>query len=129
MDWQDNCIPNDLGCLLEIDPILFDLDKYYITNRATKELKKILIVMYKHPDLKISVESHTDSRGSKSYNQALSNKRAKETKSWLVKRGVKSDRIFVKGFGEFDLENYCNDKIDCREEEHQINRRSVFRIL
>ncbi len=129
LDWKDNCIPNDLGCLLDINPILFDLDKHYITYRASKELKKVLIIMFKHPNLNISIESHTDSRGSNLYNQTLSDRRAKETKSWLVKRGVNANRILIKGFGEVDLENYCNDRVDCIEEEHKINRRSVFRIL
>ena len=63
------------------------------------------------------------------YNEALSDRRAKETKAWLVKRGINGDRILIRGFGEYNLENYCNDNIDCIEEEHQINRRSVFRIL
>ncbi|MBJ25595.1 MAG: hypothetical protein CMC91_05615 [Flavobacteriaceae bacterium] len=129
LEWRDNCLPNDLGCLLDINPILFDLDKHYITYRASKELKKILTVMFKHPKINISVESHTDSRGSNSYNEALSDRRAKETKAWLVKRGINADRILIRGFGEYNLENYCKDNIDCVEEEHQINRRSVFKIL
>jgi outer membrane protein OmpA-like peptidoglycan-associated protein/tetratricopeptide (TPR) repeat protein len=129
LEWRDNCLPNDLVCLLDINPILFDLDKHYITYRASKELKKILTVMFKHPKINISVESHTDSRGSNSYNEALSDRRAKETKAWLVKRGINADRILIRGFGEYNLENYCKDNIDCIEEEHQINRRSIFKIL
>jgi len=129
LEWRDDCLPNDLVCLLDINPILFDLDKHYITYRASKELKKILTVMLKHPKINISVESHTDSRGSNSYNEALSDRRAKETKTWLVKRGINADRILIRGFGEYNLENYCKDNIDCIEEEHQINRRSVFKIL
>ena len=78
LEWRDNCLPNDLGCLLDINPIFFDLDKHYITYRASKELKKILTVMFKHPKINISIESHTDSRGSNSYNEALSDRRAKE---------------------------------------------------
>ena len=129
LEWRDNCLPNDLGCLLDINPILFDLDKHYITYKASKELKKILIVMFKHPEINISVESHTDSRGSNAYNKALSDRRAKETKAWLVKRGINGDRIFISGFGENNLENYCQDNVNCLEEEHKINRRSVFKIL
>ena len=129
LEWRDNCLPNDLGCLLDINPILFDLDKHYITYKASKELKKILIVMFKHPKINISIESHTDSRGSNAYNEALSDRRAKETKAWLVKRGINGDRIFISGFGENNLENYCQDNVNCLEEEHKINRRSVFKIL
>ena len=128
LNWINNCDPNDLICLLNINPILFDLDKYYINSRAAKELKKVYVALMKYPEIKIEISSHTDSRGSNEYNQKLSIKRANETKSWLVKRGIDPSRLITNGYGEFDLENYCKDNIECEEEEHQVNRRSVFKI-
>ena len=128
LSWINNCDPNDLICLLNINPILFDLDKYYINSKAAKELKKVYVALMKYPEIKIEISSHTDSRGSNEYNQKLSINRANETKSWLVKRGIDPSRLITKGFGEFDLENYCNDNIECEEDEHQANRRSVFTI-
>ena len=128
LNWIKNCNPNDLICLLNINPILFDLDKYYINSRAAKELKKVYVALIKYPEIKIEISSHTDSRGSDEYNQKLSIKRANETKSWLVKRGIDPSRLITNGYGEFDLENYCNDNVECEEDEHQINRRSVFTI-
>jgi outer membrane protein OmpA-like peptidoglycan-associated protein len=128
LNWINNCDPNDLICLLNINPILFDLDKYYINSRASKELKKVYVALMKYPEIKIEISSHTDSRGSNEYNQKLSIKRANETKSWLVKRGIDSSRLITNGYGEFDLENYCKDNIECEEDEHQVNRRSLFKI-
>ena len=128
LNWIKNCDPNDLICLLNINPILFDLDKYYINFRAAKELKKVYVALMKYPEIKIEISSHTDSRGSNEYNQKLSIKRANETKNWLVKRGIDPSRLITNGYGEFDLENYCNDNIECEEDEHQVNRRSVFKI-
>jgi len=128
LNWTKNCNPNDLICLLNINPILFDLDKYYINSRAAKELKKVYVALTKYPEIKIEISSHTDSRGSNEYNQKLSINRANETKSWLVKRGIDPSRLITNGYGEFDLENYCNDNIECEEDEHQVNRRSVFTI-
>ena len=128
LNWINNCDPNDLICLLNINPILFDLDKYYINSRAAKELKKVYVALMKYPEIKIEISSHTDSRGSNEYNQKLSIKRANETKSWLVKRGIDPSRLITYGYGEFDLENYCKDNIECEEDEHQVNRRSVFKI-
>ena len=58
----------------------------------------------------------------------LSINRATSTKNWLVRRGIASDRLTTDGFGEFELENYCDDNVTCQEEEHQLNRRSVFKI-
>jgi len=128
LNWINNCDPNDLICLLNINPILFDLDKYYINSRAAKELKKVYVALMKYPEIKIEISSHTDSRGSNEYNQKLSIKRANETKSWLVKRGIDPSRLITNGYGEFDLENYCKDNIECEEDEHQVNRRSLFKI-
>ena len=128
LNWVNDCDPNDLICLLNINPILFDLDKYYINSKAAKELKKVYVALMKYPEIKIEISSHTDSRGSNEYNQKLSIKRANETKNWLVKRGIDPSRLITYGYGEFDLENYCRDNIDCEEYEHQVNRRSVFKI-
>ena len=128
LNWINNCDPNDLICLLNINPILFDLDKYYINSRTSKELKKVYVALMKYPEIKIEISSHTDSRGSNEYNQKLSIKRANETKSWLVKRGIDPSRLITNGYGEFDLENYCKDNIECEEDEHQVNRRSLFKI-
>jgi outer membrane protein OmpA-like peptidoglycan-associated protein len=128
LNWINNCDPNDLICLLNINPILFDLDKYYINSKAAKELKKVYVALMKYPEIKIEISSHTDSRGSNEYNQKLSIKRANETKNWLVKRGIDPSRLITNGYGEFDLENYCNDNIECEEDEHQVNRRSVFKF-
>jgi outer membrane protein OmpA-like peptidoglycan-associated protein/tetratricopeptide (TPR) repeat protein len=128
LDWSSTCIPDDLVCLLDINPILFDLDKYYINPRAAKELRKVYAAMIRYPDLEIFIASHTDSRGSNDYNQKLSINRATSTKNWLVRRGIESERLTTDGFGEFELENYCEDNVTCQEEEHQLNRRSVFKI-
>ena len=46
------------------------------------------------------VEGHTDSRGSESYNQGLSQRRADAVRDYLVKRGYPADRIQSRGKGE-----------------------------
>ena len=128
LDWAKDCLPDDLECLFNINPIYFDLDKYYIRRDAAKELKKVYTVMIRYPNIKIHIESHTDSRASNNYNLALSYNRARSTKSWLVKRGINEERISTSAFGEMDLDNYCQDNINCQEQEHQMNRRSIFKI-
>ena len=128
LDWAKDCLPDDLECLFNINPIYFDLDKYYIRRDAAKELKKVYTVMIRYPNIKIHIESHTDSRASNRYNLALSYNRARSTKSWLVKRGINEERISTSALGEMDLDNYCEDNINCQEQEHQMNRRSIFKI-
>ncbi|MDX6192009.1 OmpA family protein [Flavobacterium sp. Fl-318] len=114
---------------LEIPIIYFDLDKSFIRQEAAFELEKVLAVMKQYPEMKIDVRSHTDSRQAQEYNMKLSNKRAKATIEWFVKRGIAQSRISGKGYGESQLINKCSDNIACTEDEHQLNRRSEFFVL
>ncbi|MCB0465440.1 MAG: OmpA family protein [Aequorivita sp.] len=122
------CAPNDLGCKLNLQPIYFDFDKSNIRPDAEIELAKILAAMREYPELIIHIESHTDSRGNDSYNEALSERRAQSTLKWLVGKGIEANRLTAKGYGESQLVNQCSNGVPCTEEEHQLNRRSMFII-
>ena len=119
---------DDLAKIFGIKIIYFDLDKSNIREDAALELEKILDVMLQNPIIKIDIRSHTDSRETTTYNDLLSEKRAKSTLEWLVKNGVQKNRLTAKGYGERALTNNCTDLIYCSEEEHQANRRSEFII-
>ena len=125
---DDPCPDNDLGCRLDLQPIYFDFDRYNIRPDAEIELSKILNAMKEYPELVIHIESHTDSRGSLTYNDELSEKRAQSTLNWLVDKGIDRGRLSAKGYGERQLVNRCSDGVRCTEEEHQLNRRSMFII-
>jgi outer membrane protein OmpA-like peptidoglycan-associated protein len=124
----DPCPPNDLGCRLALQPIYFDFDRYNIRPDAAVELAKILAAMRQYPELIIHIESHTDSRAPFKYNEVLSEKRAQSTLNWLVDKGINRSRLSAKGYGERQLQNRCSDGVECTEEEHQLNRRSMFII-
>ena len=119
----------DLSKVFHIKEIYFDLDKYNIRPDAAIELAKILEVLLEYPTMKIAINSHTDSRQTNSYNDVLSNNRAKSTRKWLIKQGIAADRLTAKGYGETKLVNNCSDGVDCTEEQHQANRRSEFIII
>ena len=115
---------------IKVDPIYFDYDKSDITTRAEIELKKVLFAMTEFPNIKIKIESHTDSRGSDIYNLKLSDDRAKSTRMYLISKGIDEDRIeSAIGYGEYRLKNDCKDGITCSEQEHFVNRRSDFIIV
>ena len=118
----------DIGKIIEIEKIYFDLDEYVIRPDAAIELAKIVSVLKSYPDVSIEIGSHTDSRASKSYNQKLSQNRAQSTKEWIIKNGISENRITAKGYGESKIVNHCKDDVDCSEKEHQQNRRSEFII-
>ncbi|AOW10259.1 OmpA family protein [Flavobacterium gilvum] len=122
-------VGDDLGKCFGIKWIYFDFDKAIITKVAELDLAKILDVMAQYPNMKIDIRSHTDSRGSDKYNEALSERRAKSTKDWLIKNGIAPNRLSSKGYGETKLVNRCSDGVQCTEDEHQQNRRSEFIIM
>ncbi len=121
-------IGGDLADVFGINLIYFDLDKWNIRDDAAIDLAKILDVLQQYPTMKIDIRSHTDSRATSEYNMKLSDRRAKSTKEWLIKNGIKADRLTAKGYGETQLVNKCADGVECTEAEHQLNRRSQFII-
>ena len=122
------CPPTDLGCKLTLQPIYFDFDRFNIREDAATELSKILLAMREYKELVIHIESHTDSRGDDLYNEILSEKRAQSTLNWLADQGIDRSRLSAKGYGEKQHVNDCSNGVKCTEEEHQLNRRSMFII-
>lgn len=115
---------------IKIDNIFFDLNKADIRPDAAQELNKIVEIMKEYPNMVIKIESHTDSRGSNSYNESLSDRRAKSTGNYIISQGIGADRIeSAIGYGEKQLLNHCANGVQCTNAEHDSNRRSEFIIL
>ena len=121
----------DVVKLAELNTIYFDFDKYAIRKDAALELDKIVNMMQNvYPDMIIRIESHTDSRGTRSYNDKLSIDRANSTYEYLISKGIDTSRITEhEGFGERRLTNGCEDGAKCEEKQHQLNRRTQFIVV
>ncbi len=89
----------------------------------------ILPILKSKPGVKIELSSHTDSRGSDSFNLDLSQRRADAIKNYLISKGISADRIVSKGYGETRLLNNCRNGVKCSERQHQVNRRTEYRII
>lgn len=113
---------------IEIPNIYYDLAKWNIRPDAAIELDKVVEFLRDNPSIKIELGSHTDSRGSSSSNQILSQKRAQSAVDYIVSRGIELDRIVAKGYGESKIKNRCKNGVKCSKEEHQENRRTEIRI-
>ncbi len=116
-------------CDYKIQPIYYDLDKFFIRYKDKVRLDKIISLMNKYPEMKIEVASYTDSRASKPYNVILSKNRTMSVIKYLTDHGISKDRLVAKWFGELYPVNACVDGVKCTEEEYQQNRRSEFKIL
>ena len=79
--------------------ILFDLNSAVIRPESKPVLDEVLNMLNSEPTWKLTIEGHTDSTGSASYNQTLSLQRAESVKAHLVAAGIKVERLQTKGFG------------------------------
>lgn len=126
-------VGSDIAVTLELEPIYFDLDKSNIRPDAAVILDRIVKIMNDNPEMKVELGSHTDCRASKSYNMRLSTRRAISSAKYIKARISNPERIYGKGYGESKLLNGCecegSVKSDCSDEEHQLNRRTEFRIV
>ncbi|WP_281613785.1 OmpA family protein [Flammeovirga sp. SubArs3] len=107
--------------------IYYDFDKFDIRSDASHSLDTVVTVMKYNPTITIELSSHTDIRGRESYNQKLSDERAKEAFDYAVSKGISADRMTYKGYGETMPVIECKNK-RCSEEEHQMNRRTEFYV-
>lgn len=80
--------------------VTFDVNQANIKPEFTQVLDKIAQVVNHYPQTMIEVAGHTDSTGSATYNQALSENRSASVKSYLAQQGVQYQRITAVGFGE-----------------------------
>jgi OOP family OmpA-OmpF porin len=78
----------------------FDYDKADIKAEFAPVLDEGAQTLQDNPEVRISIEGHTDSIGSDSYNQRLSERRADAVKQYLVEKGVSADRLETRGYGE-----------------------------
>ncbi len=126
---EDSFIPTTKGSVVVFENIYYDYDSHIIQEGAAQELDALAKVMLENPGMKVELSAHTDSRGTRIYNQQLSEKRAGSARQYLMRRGVNAKRIIAVGYGESKLRNRCVDDVSCSEEEHRFNRRTEVRIL
>jgi peptidoglycan-associated lipoprotein len=112
-----------------IPNIYYDYDKATLRDESLPVLDQLVSFFNENKDLTIEIGSHTDSRGSDSYNLNLSQRRAQSVVDYLISKGVPKDQLTAKGYGETKLVNHCANNVTCSEEEHQQNRRTTFRVI
>lgn len=112
-----------------LNDILYDFNSDKLTAKSKENLKVLIDMMKKSENLIIAINSHTDSRGSDEYNLDLSQRRAQSVVNYLIENGIDSMRLQAKGFGETQLLNRCKNGVNCSDEEHQLNRRTTFKVV
>ncbi len=104
--------------------IHFDFDKYDIRRGDEEVLRENAALLKKYPRIKVQIEGHCDERGTVEYNLALGERRANNTKKYLISLGVASNRISTISYGkEKPLDKGHN------EEAWAVNRRAHTVVL
>jgi outer membrane protein OmpA-like peptidoglycan-associated protein len=119
-------IVEDAAIVLE--NILYDLDKSEIRSSAAAELDKLVQLLVDNPEIEIELSSHTDSQAGADYNIRLSQRRAQAAVDYIISKGIARKRLVAKGYGESQLINGCTNDVDCTDEQHQVNRRTEFKV-
>ncbi|MFT5953234.1 MAG: peptidoglycan-associated lipoprotein [Cyclobacteriaceae bacterium] len=108
-----------------LNNIYYDLDKSDIRADAAIVLDSLVMIMEDNPDIYVELGSHTDDRAGNDYNMDLSWNRARSAVGYIIQSGVDPVRIVAKGYGESRL----LIKAAVMEEDHQVNRRTEFKVL
>jgi peptidoglycan-associated lipoprotein len=121
--------------------VLYEYNSAALSGGSTDSLDFLYRLLIDNPTMVIELGSHTDCRGSDRYNKDLSQRRAQSCVDYLVKvKGIPRERIMAKGYGEttplyLDKDTplteawIAKQPKDKQEYYHQLNRRTVFRVL
>ena len=114
----------DVGDKIVLRGVNFDFDKDSLTINAKTILDDVAAALKKRSDIEVEIAGHTDSMGSDSYNQSLSDRRAQSVRAYLISMGIAASRMTSVGYGE-SRPVASNDSEDGRAE----NRRVELEIL
>lgn len=86
--------------LSKVQSIFFDFDASSLRSESRRQLNQLHTILSENPQFNVELSAHTDAKGSLTYNEALSQRRANAAKKYLISKGVSESRIKVSTFGE-----------------------------
>lgn len=116
--------PIESGERIALRNVFFETGRWEILPESEYELAKVVDLLTKNPTLKIELGGHTDNVGRPEANQRLSEQRAKAVYDYLINKGIPSNRLSYKGYGETQPVA-TNDTDEGRRE----NRRTEIKVL
>ncbi len=95
-----NAKKTERGMVITLGDVLFRTNKSQLESGGMHNVQKLADFLKQYPKNKVLIEGHTDSTGSSSHNQALSEQRADAVRIALIDMKISSDRISIRGYGE-----------------------------
>ena len=115
---------NSAELLFRLRDVSFEFNQATLTQAGRDTLNAVISTLQSRPEIRVSVEGHTDPYGKAEYNQGLSERRARTVVAFLTGGGIASNRIVDKGFGEQCLvldDDHNIPKLP--KDQHRVNRR------
>ena len=97
---QLKATPTPRGLVMTLGDVLFDTGRAELKSGATRKVDQLAQFLTEHPDRRVQIEGFTDSVGTDSYNEDLSQRRADAVKAALINRGIEPSRIGTEGYGK-----------------------------
>jgi len=116
--------PVRVGEKMELSNVFYEVDSWELKKESLSELDNLATLLSENKNLVMEIGGYTDSTGSVQYNKTLSEKRALSVVNYLIKKGVPSDRLLSKGYGN---SSPLGDNIT--EEGRKLNRRTEAKII
>lgn len=107
------------GLVLTLGDVLFDTGRAELKPGAERAIDKLTSFLSENPERKVQVEGFTDSQGSEDYNQQLSQRRADAVASAIIQRGIESQRVRTRGYGE-EFPVAGNDNAGSRQQNRRV---------
>ena len=92
--------PTPRGLVLTLGDVMFDTGRSELKSGAGRKMDQLAQFLVEHPDRRVQIDGFTDSVGTDSYNEELSQRRADAVKTALINRGVQPSRIGTEGYGK-----------------------------
>jgi outer membrane protein OmpA-like peptidoglycan-associated protein len=92
--------PTPRGLVMTLGDVLFDTGRAELKSGAGRKMDQLAQFLVEHPDRRVQIDGFTDSVGTDSYNEDLSQRRADAVKAALINRGVQPSRVGTEGYGK-----------------------------
>ncbi|MBC7946545.1 MAG: OmpA family protein [Chitinophagaceae bacterium] len=133
MNYPDLCLQPEAPKVNEtfvVENVYYDFNKAVLKPESFPALDEIVRMLTTYPEMVIELSAHTDQIGSNSYNQKLSEARARSVVAYLISKGIDENRLAAKGYGEtMPIEPNKNPDGTDNPTGREKNRRTEFKVL
>jgi outer membrane protein OmpA-like peptidoglycan-associated protein len=119
-----NLRPAKVGEKMLLSNVFFEIDSWELKKESVEELNNLTDLLTYNKDLIVEIGGYTDSTGTNEYNLVLSEKRALSVVNYLINKGISSDRLQHKGYGNTSP---IGDNVTF--EGRKLNRRTEVKVI